>query len=478
MRVTLINPPFEDEYSVGSCRSIKYVLNVIPPLGLAYLAGILRKHGVEVRIVDYAVEKFSLEAALTGQPDIVGITAATPTFETAKFLARGIKKLLPNVILVLGGAHVTAMPHQAIEEDCFDIGVIGEGEVVFLELIRHIEEKKLSGLNAVRGIIFKDGKESVLTPKRRYVDNLDEIPYPARDLLPPLSKYKPTPASYKKLPLGVMITSRGCPQQCTFCDRGVFGNQYRQRSPENVLGEAEELIYKYGAKEIRFFDDCFTLNHKRTLQVCSGLKKFKIPWTCLTTVGSVNKELLYEMRSAGCWQVLFGLESGDGGILARLKKGATLEMNRTAVKLAKEAGLSVRADFIIGTPGETEETLNKTLSFALENKLDYAHFNKFVPYPGTRLYQELKDNGYVFNFDKGSSITDNGEFLYIPESIVRKDYYRDFVNYAHRKFYLRLSYIIKRLISLATFTELKGQVKGFFSIVLLGKKDNCAKSHF
>jgi anaerobic magnesium-protoporphyrin IX monomethyl ester cyclase len=359
------------------------------------------------------------------------------------------------------------MPYQVMQEGPFDIGVIGEAEETILELARHIEEKGAEGLGHIRGIIFREGGRVIINPRRGFIEDLDQLPFPARHLLPHLSRYSPTPASYRRLPLGIMITSRGCPQQCTFCDRSVFGNAYRQRSTNNVLAEAEELINKHGAKEIRFFDDCFTLDKERAYNLCSGLKKLKVPWTCLTTVNSVTKELLQEMRAAGCWQVLFGLESGDEKMLRILRKGATLKQNINAVRWAKDSGLSVRADFIIGTPAETEESLKKTLDFTLKMDLDYAHFNKFVPYPGTTIYHDLINNGYNFDFKHGSSITDNTSFLYIPQGMKRVGYYKSFINYAHRRFYLRLGYILKRLFSIMTLEEFKGQIKGFFSIAFL-----------
>src|SRR3989338_3670321 len=321
MNILLINPPFEDEYSVGSSKSIKYVLNVIPPLGLAYLAAALGKSGFAVEIIDGFLGNQDIPGIIADRPDIIGLTATTPTFNSALVIARKIKEGLPSVIIILGGAHITAMPWEAMAAGPFDIGVIGEGEVTLTELVKLLSSKFTSlpatgwsnDLRRVKGIIFREGGDLVATPKREAIMDLDTIPFPARHLLAPLSKYRPTPASYRRLPLGVMITSRGCPQQCAFCDRAVFGNSYRFRGPENVLGEAEELVYKYGAREIRFFDDCFTLDKERTIKICQGLRKIKpkLPWTCLTTVGSVTKELLKEMKASGCWQVLYGLESGS-----------------------------------------------------------------------------------------------------------------------------------------------------------------------
>jgi len=460
---------------VGGSKSIKYVLNIIPPLGLAYLAAVLEKNGFEVKIIDCTIEISFKEISKTivyEKPHIIGITSTTASFESAKFVVKRIKEFLPRIIIVIGGAHVSAMPYETMESNYFDIGVLGEGEETFLELVQHIARDGISDLGAIKGLIFKENGKFAITPKREFIKNLDGIPYPARHLLPPLSRYKPTPASYRRLPLGIMITSRGCPHQCTFCDRAVFGNIYRQRSTDNVLNETEELIHKYGAKEIRFFDDCFTLDKDRAYKICEGFKerRLKVPWTCLTTVSSITKDLLKEMKSAGCWQVLFGLESADKGMLTLLRKGNTLEQNINAVTWAKQAGLSVRADFIVGTPGETEESLKKTLGFAMRMKLDYAHFNKFVPYPGTELYRSLIGEGYNFAFGKGCSITDNTAFLYTPLTL-NKSYYMNFINYAHKKFYLRPEYILKRLFSIRSWNELQGQIRGFLSIALLKKKE-------
>lgn len=472
MKILLINPPFEEEASVGNSRSIRYVLNVIQPLGLAYLAAVLEKNNFPVRIIDCFIDssyKDLFKEILKEKPDVVGITATTPTFEPARFIASKIKDLIPSALLIIGGAHITAQPYETMEYNCFDIGVIGEGETTFLELLKHIQENIREGLGAIRGIVYRQEGKVIITPKREFIKNLDTLPHPARRLLPHLSKYKPTPASYKRLPLATIMTSRGCPSQCTFCDRGVFGNIYRQRRAERVLAEVEEVIGRFGAREIRFFDDLFTLDRERALKICEGFKKkkFKIPWTCLTAVGYVTKDLLKEMKSAGCWQVLYGLESGDSRMLRLLKKGNTLEQNMQAVRWAKEAGLSVRADFIVGTPQETVESLKRTLNFALNMELDYAHFNKFVPYPGTGLYKDLKESGYDFDFRKGCSITDHSRFLYIPQTLAGKNYYTDFINFAHRKFYLRPGYIVKRLLSIKTWDELRGQVKGFFAIARL-----------
>jgi radical SAM superfamily enzyme YgiQ (UPF0313 family) len=472
LRVCLIDPPVSSEDLVGETRSMKSVLNVIPALGLAYLAGVLEKAGYEVKIIDCSVGISHSE--LTGllirdKPDIVGITGTTAAFESMKRVAENIKQSLPDTIIVVGGAHLSAMPTKTMEFLYFDVGVAGEGEATLLELIKRIEKNGLSHLEDIEGIIYKKGGQLIETRRREFIKDLDVLPFPARHLLPPLSSYRPTPASYRKLPLGVLITTRGCPSRCTFCDRRVFGSTYRERGVENVINEIEELIYKFGAKELRFFDDTFTLNKKRVFQICTKLKerKIKVPWTCLTKVTDVSEDMLKAMKKAGCWQVLYGLESGDARMLKILNKGNTLEQNEIAVKLAHKAGLSVRADFIVGTPGETLESLRRTLDFAIRLKVDYAHFNKFIPFPGTELYNMLIQRGYKFDFTQGCSILDHSAIMFMPETMTKEEF-KEFLDYTNRAFYLRPSYILKRLISIRTLDELKGQINGFFAIYNLG----------
>ncbi len=467
--IALINPPYRPEDVAGGSKSIKRVLNIIPPLGLTYLATVLEREGFEVKVFDFSIggeEKTLYEGLDKGKYSLVGITSTTPSYYVAENLACKIKKKYPDVYLVIGGAHVSADPQGVMERGVFDIGVLNEGEFTLLELARTLAEKGRRSLHEVKGIVFRDEKGEIqFTPPREYIKNLDALPLPARYLLPPLKVYHPTPASYRRLPLGVMMTSRGCPNRCTFCDRAVFGNRVRFHSPERVVQEFEELVCKYGAREIRFFDDTFTLNKSRVLEICALLQKkglHRIPWTCLTAVKSVDKEILKAIKDAGCWQVLYGLESGDDRMLKLLKKGNTVQDNTQAVFWAKEVGLSVRADFIIGTPGETKESMEKTLKFAKSLPLDYAHFNKFVPFPGTEIYHNLVKKGYKFNFER-SSIVDHTAIIYTPEGITPEEF-KNFLNRAYKEFYLRPSYLLKHLLSIRSWEEFKGQFQGFLAI--------------
>ena len=310
MKILLIDVPFGIQEIGGRKGSFAAVLNVIPALGLGYLAAMAEKEGYEVRILDCARGlgwDTLAEQSRFFKPDVVGMTATTPTFNNAVRAVQLLRGILPNAAYVVGGPHPTAMPEHAALTRQFDFLVLGEGELTFIELLRHLDGRGPTRSDDIPGLAFcRDGKV-VFTPPRGRIEDLDSIPFPARHLFPPLKEYRPTPASYRKLPLAHIMTSRGCPSRCNFCDRAIFGEKYRARSAENVLAEVEEVVRRFGAKEVRFFDDTFTLNRRRLEQICRGLKAFrpKLPWTCLTKVTAVDPDMLRMMREAGCWQVLY-----------------------------------------------------------------------------------------------------------------------------------------------------------------------------
>lgn len=469
MKIILVSPPFGLEELVGETTSMKGVMNIIPPLGLAYIAAVVEQNNYDVEIIDCSLgmTHAELEAALTiKSPDVVGFTATTPSIMSAIKAAQNVRRTLPNTITVIGGAHVTALPKETLEyTDAFDVGVIGEGEITFLELLREIEKGDKINLENVAGLVYKKNEIVRVTKPRAFIQDLDKIPHPARHLLPPLSEYHPTPASTRKLPQGVLMTSRGCPMKCTFCDRGVFGNRYRMRSAENVISEIEDLIDVHGVKELKFFDDVFTLNKKRVYTIFDEMKQrgIDIGWSCLTSVKMINKELLERMKKAGCWQVLYGLESGDQRMLDLLKKRVTVEQNAQAVQTAHSLGLRVRADYILGTPGDSLESMEATLQFAIRMNTDTAHFNKFTPYPGSELYETLVSQGYHWDFSEYHSQLDHSAIMYIPESISEENY-RKFLDTSYRRYYLRTGYIWKQLSGIRSIGDIHRLYLGYKAI--------------
>jgi len=470
LKVVLIEPPLPIEKEAGS---LKEVANILPSLNLGYLAAVLEKNGFNVEIIDARVLNLNnvqlLERLKQDKPNLIGITSTVLTINTVIELCKSIKKELKGSLVVIGGPHISSTPKETMKFGCFDIGVIGEGEYTLLEIVQQLSIGKLD-LKKIRGICYIKNKKLIFNEARDYIKDLDELPFPARHLYPPLSEYHPVPASYKKLPLAHMFTSRGCPHQCTFCDRTTFGKRFRARSPKNVVDEIEECLTKYHAKEIKFFDDAFTVDKKRTTEICNEIIKrgLKFPWSCLTRVDNVSLELLEKMKEAGCWQVSYGLESGSQRILDLMKKGITIEQSRNAVNWAKKAKLNVRAFFILGFPGETLETINETIRFAKELRIDVASFYTITPYPGNEMFQMIKDEGKLrhMNYDDYVPLIDinSTKLAYVPDGITEEQLKRS-VSRAYKEFFLRPSYIFRQIFSIRSLEDIKRYWKGFKAII-------------
>ncbi|MCJ7581348.1 MAG: B12-binding domain-containing radical SAM protein [Candidatus Aminicenantes bacterium] len=468
-QVLLINPPFEFEAeATGVDHKFKNVINIVAPLGIAYVAATLEKMQISVKIIDCAtgVSYQELYRRIHQMaPDVIGITSTTPSFSNATKVARYIKDNLPKCKILLGGAHVTAVPKLAMDLKLFDIGVIGEAELIIENLFNNFRDGQFENLENIKGIIYLKGDEIIQNEREDFIKDLDTIAFPSRHLLPDLIKYLPTPASARRVPYATVMTSRGCPTRCTFCDRAIFGEKIRLRSVENIMTEIDHLVEHHGVREIRFFDDTFTINKKRTMALCEELmsRDYKLLWTCLTKVNCVDEELLKKMKEAGCWQILYGFESGDDRMLKILGKHTSVEKNQRAIKMTKKAGIEVRGDFILGTPGETWESLKHTLDFTLNNNLGYAHYNKFTPFPGTQLTKELEIQGYTFDLTH-SSIIEHEKLHYVNPGMDPNEFLK-FLDLAHRKFYLRPIYILKRLFKIRSLFQLKGQIRGFFALI-------------
>jgi radical SAM superfamily enzyme YgiQ (UPF0313 family) len=367
---------------------------LFPPLGLAYMAAVLEQNSFEVKIVDCPVcemdhEKLKAELA-SFQPTIVGIGAMTPIIESALRSAHVAKEVCPDAKVVMGGPHVTFADKQILSEDKdVDIIVRGEGEETLLELAEQSPE--FHKIGDIEGITFRKDNQIIQSPNRPFIQNLDALPLPAYKYIP-IKRYRIT--GMKLLPI---ISSRGCPFQCSFCVASqMFGARYRARSPKNVLDEIEWLKREYEAEGIAFQDDTLTFDKKRTLEICDGMieRKLKLPWGCSSRADVVTKEVLAKMAEAGCDEICFGVESGCQRIRDSLKKRVTTEQCENAVKWAKEAGIFVTVSVILGYPGETKETLQESLDFVRKVEPDDVWLCHATPYLGTELRAIVESNGW------------------------------------------------------------------------------------
>jgi anaerobic magnesium-protoporphyrin IX monomethyl ester cyclase len=319
----------------------------------------------------------------------------------------------------------------------------------------------------VKGIAYRDGGITVMTEPRPLIDDLDSIPFPSRELLPPLDKYRPSPASCKRRPQATMITSRGCPYHCAFCDRSVFGNRPRTRTPPNVVDEMELLAREYGAREIRFWDDMFNINSQRVMGICEEIlsRRLDIPWTCQARAGHMSPPVLEAMAKAGCWQVDYGIESGNQTVLNTIMKGQTLDQVERVVKMTRKAGIGVRGFFMLALPGETESTLCDTIEFAKRLDLTSAVFHITTPFPGTTLYDIARKSGELrsdVNFD-AYMLGFSEEVPYVPKGLTAERI-KDIEYLAYSQFYLRPSFLLKRLLEIRSVTDIQRYAHAFLTV--------------
>lgn len=436
------------------------------PLGVYYLASFLRSKGYEVKVVDAEAEKLSKENVLDQigefKPDYIGISSSTVAYHRALETAISIKEKFKDTPIILGGPHITSNIEHAMSYNVFDYGVLREGEITLYELLEALRHRK--PLHNIKGIVYRENNELIVTEPREYIANLDELPFPAYDLIKDVGLYTPPPSNYKALPVMNMITSRGCPNQCTFCDRNIFGQKYRERSAENVFEEIKYLLNKYKVKEIAFVDDTFLINKKRICRLFELLQKehFSFHWTCMSRINNVDYEFLKYIKSKGCWHLSFGIESGDENILRIIKKNITLERAEQVVKWCRQLNIKTKGFFIIGHPGETIDTLNKTIRFATKLQLDDIVATINTPIPGSPQYAEAEKYGKV---DK----TDWAQFNYwrpvfVPNGLSAAILLKK-QKELYRRFYLRPRVVFRYLLSFFG----RGGLKRFLTIIRASK---------
>ncbi len=472
MKVLLIEPSMNNiiSFSIPSIESEDS--GFYPPLGLMYLAAYLTQNSDhQVQIIDMPVEKMTYETLekeiKERAPDVVGIHATTFTIVDALLVANTVKKVKPHIHVCLGGPHTTIYPEETIDRPEIDFLVLGEGEVIFTELINALENG--GDLKKIKGIVFKRGGKIINNGLAEPISDLNKLPFPNRKLIP-YQKYHSIIARHPVIT--TFLTSRGCPYHCTFCYQ-FMGRNYRYRSVANVMEEIEECL-KLGIKEFFFFDETFTINRERALAICDEIinRKLDISWEIRARVNTVDREMLAKFKKAGCERIQFGVETSSPEILKIIKKGITITQVREAFKMAKDVGLTTFADFMIGLPTETREQALRTIEFSKELKPNYVQFGITTPLPATELYESGFEKG-LYHEDYWRDFARNPSKEFIPkvweEHLLREELLF-LLNYAYRSFYMRPSYILKELFRIKSFDELKRKVKGGLKISRLKSK--------
>ena len=439
MKVLFVNPP-------QTASKYKFMGVIAPPLGIAYMAGVLQENNIDVEILDASAEDMDFKDVekelLKRKPDLVALTALTPTIGIALETAQVVKETLPDSIVVMGGYHPTFNFIETLEDENVDIVIRGEGEYIMLNLVQALENQ--SSLHDVKGIVFEDknSKEIVVNPEAPLIQDLDELPFPALNLLP-MKKYRLLDMDTH---MTTMITTRGCPMQCSFCSSAAMhGKKIRERSVENIVDEIEYLKTNYDIDTIAFMDDTFTLKKRKVMAICDEILKrnIEIMWGCTSRVDTLDEKLLKKMKEAGCITIFIGVESADQQQLDNMCKNTTIAKIENAFKIAHKLKIRTIASVALGMPGDTKEIMNKTVKFVHKLKPNYAIYSLATPYPGTRFYKEAFEKNLIKikDWSKYTLITPILETIDCSLNDMRKIQAKAFM-----KFYLRPHYIIRQFL--------------------------------
>lgn len=403
MKVVVANPPWPGE-GYGARTNVRWPHRrgdkiLAFPIYLAYASSVLKKSGFDTYAIDavqkeYGIEKFA-EKIKEINPEVVLLEVSTPSIKYDLKTAKQIKKELPECFVVFCGPHATYFHKRIIEKYGFvDACIRREFEHVIKDLCVSIKNNK--NLKEVKGITYRDGGVAKINEDAQPIENLDELPFPDRASFK-IEDYQQAFFSGKKT--ASMISSRGCPYQCTFClwPETMYGRRHRTRSAKNVVDEIELLINQHGVDEIFFDDDTFAISKKRMQDISKEIiqRNIKTSWICMGRVNTVDKETLELMKKAGCIQIFYGFESGSEEILDSIKKGITREQSINAVRLTQKAGLVAGGSFVFGMPKESKKTVRETIKFAKKLKADYVQFTLAAPFPGTKFYEEAKQKNLL-----------------------------------------------------------------------------------
>ncbi|MEA2036097.1 MAG: radical SAM protein [Nanoarchaeota archaeon] len=460
-KVLLVNPSSRDSKGMNEAT-------IYPPLGLAYLASYLREkstiHTYEIKIIDANVLNLPNEEIIKSvrkfNPDVVGIHTNIVLGKNAAKLSKMIKTIFPHILICLGGALASSNPKEVLDMSSSDISIVGEGEITFLEIC---EGKELSG---IKGIVYYKGGKVVFNAPRKLMENLDDLPHPAFDLLP---NFKIYPSRARKKPVAPIMTSRGCPFQCTFCNTKIFGKAYRPHTPEYIIKQIDILVNKFGVKQLDILDDNFTLNIERAEKILDLIieRGYKILINLQNGVRAdrLTENLVKKMRRAGIFKTAIGVESGNKEILKSIKKSLDLNDVIRAIALFRKYKIITMGYFMIGFPDDTKETINETIDFAIRANPTYATFSTLVPLQGTEIYDHLKENNLLLSeklcYDSGyfsSKENFKSEHLTHDEllSLEKK---------AYSRFNFRISKVFEMICGIKSFNEFKWLIVASISIL-------------
>ena len=473
VKVLFINPPVD--FSVFySDMDLSDTKSSSPPIGILHLASIAKEYGYPVKLIDAHAEGMNVSAILKAidefSPYVVCLTAMTIMIDAAAEIAKAIKEKYPFIITMIGGVHLTAEPSKTLKEyPQFDFGVVGEGEVVLLDFLERLH--KGDDLSGVQSLVWRKDDEIVINTRRSFYKDLDDFPFPAFDLVGDklFSHYRLSVFGTKHFRSIGLVTSRGCSGMCTFCDLGVVGRGYRIMTAPYLINNLKELSEKYKVNDLLFYDDMFTGNKKRLLDFCNAMIEAGTPftWSCCSRVDFVSYlDVLELMKKAGCHTIEFGVESGCQRILDSMRKNVTKDKIAHVIDMATKAGITTKANFILGHLGETHDSIMETIEFANSLNVTYVQHTHLVPLPGSETYELASKFGtWDPSWKKMNTLLIN----FIPNGFTRKDlvYYSKLF---WRKFYLKPKNVWKEFKRIRTMEDIKRlslAIKSFIKVTFL-----------
>ena len=447
MRVLFIHP--HGSNWLGGQKDISSIFNLMPPLGMMSIAALLEQNGIRVEIIDCYATPLTLEALVekivANPPDAIGFSCTTSSFLEGYRIARLLKEKRPQIVTIVGGAHAcTVGPPLLDAYPAIDYLVIGEGEHTMLELAR----AGFRRAEQIPGVACRDAAgKGVLSAQRQLIADLDDLPFPAYHRLPLFPRRYNLPLfSYPTAPNTSMISSRGCPYSCSYCDRSVFSRGFRFNSPEYIVEHVAMLNRDHAIRHVFFYDDLFTFDRSRVARFCElkERKGLRVTFNCIARLEHVDGELLALLKRSGCWQVNFGIESGDPEVLGKHRKFYGLDEVGKKLLMVRKAGMRVKGLFMVGLPGEDEAAIRRTIDYALSLPLDEVNVTKFTPFPGAPVYGTIREHG---EFDENWELMNCMNFVFIPrgmtkvqleglyDEFIRRFYHRSTIHWGYTKMF-------------------------------------------
>ena len=402
-------------------KDISRLANVMPPLGLISVSAYLEKYGIANDIIDYYAFPNSddrlQDYIKEKKPSFIGFSCSTATFLDGVRIGQLAKSVDPTIKTVFGGPHVSALKQVILERfPDVDFVVVGEGEQTMRELI----EAEGQSVQDIGGLVYRDGDDVIFNGYRKDALNLDTLPFPAYEKLEGYPEMYSLPIfNYPRRPNSSCVTSRGCPYACSYCDRSVFQRSFRFNSAEYMYEHMSYLKQRFGIRHLNFYDDQFTFNRKRIEDFCTMItdRPLGMTFNCAVRAEHIDLDLLKQMKAAGCWMASLGIETGDPNLLAQHRQNADLDMVAEKLRLMKKAGIRTKGLLMMGLPGETEESIQRSMKYVFSQPIDDFNLAKFTPFPGSPLYENIEKFG---TFKEDWAKMDCMDFLFVPNGISRE----------------------------------------------------------